>query len=120
MRVTVTTRCPTGPHVPAYAERRLSRLARHCRELAEVHLVLDGDLGRVPRYRVGAVAHVGHTLLTAEVEGMTLREAVDGVVDKLDRQIVRRKERLSEHKGHAAAGADPASPGPRPWRGERR
>lgn len=114
MRVTVTARCRLEPHLRAYAAGRLERLARHNRSLQEIRLVLDGDDRHIPRYSAEAVARLERAQVVARSDGSTLREAIDTVIDRLDRGVVRRKERLSEHKGHAAAGADPAAPGPRP------
>ena len=110
VRVTVTARCRLDRGLRAYAEEKLERLGRHVSQLHEVRLTLDGDQRHIPAFRAEAVVHLQHTQVAARVEGGSQREAVDRLVDKLDRLILRRKERVTAHKGRAPAGADPAEP----------
>ena len=112
-RISLVPRCRLDPGTREYAEEKVLKLERHSRRLHEVRLTLDGDERRVPAYSAEAVAHLGHSHVTARVEAATQREAVDRVVDKLDLALLRHKERVTEHKGHAHAGSDPADPAPR-------
>ena len=113
MRVTVVARCQLDNGLREYAEAKLGRLARHVAKLHELHLTVEDQSRRVSSYRAEVVAHLLHIQVAATVEAGTQREAVDLVVDKIDRQLLRRKERVTEHKGRAPAGADPTSPRPR-------
>jgi putative sigma-54 modulation protein len=113
MRVTFLARCALVPGMRDYADRKLARLARHAGRLHEVRLVIEGDPGRKPPFTAELTAHMDHSHLAARVDADTQQEAVDRIVDKLDRQVVRRKDRVTEHKGHAPAGADPLAPRPR-------
>lgn len=47
----------------------------------------------------------GKTLF-AKAEGQDVYAAIDGLVDKLDRQLVRHKERNGEHRGATAESFD--------------
>lgn len=113
MHLTVTARTRLDPAMRTYAVEKLERLERHDGGIHEARAVLIEDDRRVPRASVEVFVHLRHTNLTARCEGASLREAIDRVVDKIDRQIVRQKERVKEHKGRPAAGSDPLAPAPR-------
>jgi ribosomal subunit interface protein len=113
MRVTVTARNRLDPSLRTYASDKLGKLERHDGSLHEARIVLEEDDRRVPRASAEVVVHLRHGQLIARCEGSTLQEAIDLVVDKIHRQILRRKEKVKEHKGKAAAGSDPLAPSPR-------
>jgi putative sigma-54 modulation protein len=113
MRLTVTARTHLDPALRTYAVEKLTKLERHDGSIHEARAVLEDDGRRVPRASAEVFVHLRHQQLIARCEGTTVQEAVDKVLDKIDRQIVRRKERVKEHKGRAAAGSDPLAPGPR-------
>jgi putative sigma-54 modulation protein len=113
MHLTVTARSRLDPELRTYAVEKLARLERHDGSIHEARVVLDEDERRVPRASAEVFLHLRHEQLIARCDGSSVQEAVDKVVDKIDRQILRRKEKVKEHKGRAAAGSDPAAPGPR-------
>jgi len=113
MRLTVTARSRLDPALRTYAVEKLAKLERHDGSIHEARAVLEEDERRVPRASAEIFVHLRHEQLIARCDGSTIQEAVDRVVDKIDRQIVRRKERVKEHKGRPAAGSDPLAPGPR-------
>ena len=113
MRLTVTARSRLDPTLRTYAVEKLAKLERHDGGIHEARAVLEEDERRVPRASAEIFVHLRHEQLIAHCDGSTIQEAVDRVVDKIDRQIVRRKERVKDHKGRAAAGSDPLAPGPR-------
>ena len=113
MRLTVTARSRLDPTLRTYAVEKLAKLERHDGSIHEARAVLDDDERRVPRASAEIFVHLRHEQLIARCDGSTVQEAVDRVVDKIDRQIVRRKEKVKEHKGRPAAGSDPLAPGPR-------
>ncbi len=102
MSVTVTARqrIPTAMH--RYAEEKLERLSRHT-TLHDVTMVIDHDENRNPACQAEVIVHIHHTRLAAKVEAGTVQEAIDLVVDKADRQVLRRKDRVTDHKGHVGA-----------------
>lgn len=102
MRVTVTSRSTVGDHLRTYAEEKLDRLDRHAR-LHELRITLDSDPHHVPSGWAEIVAHLDHHRLVAKVEAPTLQAAIDLVVDKMDAQVRKRKDRLGEHKGSSGA-----------------
>ena len=113
MRLTVTARTHLDPALRTYAVEKLERLERHDGRIHEARAVLDEDDHRVPRASAEVFVHLHHRQVKARCDGPTLREAIDKVVDKVDRQILSHKERIKEHKGKPAAGSDPLAPAPR-------
>jgi len=113
MRLTVTARTRLDPALRTYTVEKLSRLERHSDSIHEARAVLEEDFRRVPRASAEVFVHLRHQQLVARCDGASVQEAIDRVIDKIDRQIVSRKERVKEHKGKAAAGSDPQAPGPR-------
>jgi putative sigma-54 modulation protein len=111
MRVSVTTRSSKDAGVREYAEEKLERLDRHA-HLHEARLTLDFDGHRIPPCFAEVVAHVDRAHLVAKVEATTEREAVDLVVDKMDAQVRRHKDRLTDHKGGIGADGRLASSPP--------
>jgi putative sigma-54 modulation protein len=108
VRVTIAARHPIPDDIRAYAEQKLRRLERHGNVL-EASLTLDHDTHRIPVASAELVVHLPHVRLSSSVEGVTLREAVDRVADRGDRQVLRRKERVTAHKGKVGAdGLDPS------------
>jgi putative sigma-54 modulation protein len=101
------------PALRSYCVDKLSKLDRHDGSIHEVRAVLEEDDRRVPRASAEVFVHLAHQQLVARCGGVSVQEAIDGVVDKIDRQVVRRKDKVKEHKGKPAAGSDPAAPGPR-------
>jgi putative sigma-54 modulation protein len=102
--VNVTIHChnvPLDQTLREYAEAKLRRLDRHFDRIVDARLELDLD-GRKsvdPAKTAALYVHVSRNLLSAKVRARDLHEAVDLVIDKLDEQLRRRKERLTAHRG---------------------
>ena len=82
------------PRLQSYVERKVGRLDRYMPNIAEVRI----DLAEEKSNRMGSrqvaqitVRHIRGTILRAEERTTDLFAAVDGVVDKLYRQIERYK-----------------------------
>ncbi len=85
----------------AYAEQKIRRLDRHFDRIHDVRLELDhaGKRSAEPAKTAELRVHVDGSILKGRVTAKELREALDLVVDKVDEQLRRRKERIKEHKG---------------------
>ena len=91
----------TGRHVrvtPAlkrYVESRLSRLARYGGELGDVQVVIG-----VEKYRHAAEAKlaVNGVAILAKASTDEMYASIDLVLDKIARQVAKRKEKLVSHK----------------------
>lgn len=102
MRVSITTRHPVSSAVREYAEQKLRRLERHA-SLHDIAMVIDHDAHRLPPATAEVIVHIHHVRLTARVDGTTVQEAIDRVIDRVDRQVLRRKERVTIRKGRVGA-----------------
>jgi putative sigma-54 modulation protein len=80
----------------AYAEEKLSRLTRYLENIVTIHVVLS-----VAKHRQIAevTLRVRDLTIRAEEESDDLYSSIDLVVEKLERQILRYKERIMTHAG---------------------
>ncbi len=90
----------TGHHVDVtdamhdYVTEKLARLERHFDHVTNAHVILSVEK---QRQKAEATVHVSGARLFAESEDGNLYAAIDDMVDKLDRQIRRHKEKLTDH-----------------------
>lgn len=90
----------TGHHVeitPAlrdYVSGKMERLERHFDHVTGVHCILTVE--KLRHKAEASVAVSGGTLFADAVQD-DMYAAVDALVDKLDRQIVKHKEKLTDH-----------------------
>ena len=80
-----------------YVTGKLAKLERHYDHITNIHVVLSVD--KVDQ-KAEATAHVSGAELFADAVSEDLYAAVDMLADKLDRQVIRHKEKLIErHQG---------------------
>lgn len=90
----------TGHHVDltaalrAYVTEKLERLERHFDNVTNVHVILSVEK---LRQKAEATIHVSGGNLFADAESDDMYAAIDALVDKLDRQIVKHKEKTTKH-----------------------
>ncbi|MCC5794920.1 MAG: ribosome hibernation promoting factor [Chromatiales bacterium] len=90
----------TGHHLditPAlrdYVNNKMAKLERHFDHVTDVHCVLSVEK---LRHRAEATIHVSGGRLFADATEEDMYAAIDGMVDKLDRQIKKHKEKLTDH-----------------------
>src|ERR1700680_41487 len=110
LRVAVTPQTPNPAEVRAYAEARIARMSRHAR-LHDASMIVEARQGKQPAYSAELIVHLHHHVrLVATAAAATSQEAIDAVVNRVDRQVLRRKDRVTERKGHLGAdGVGPAS-----------
>jgi putative sigma-54 modulation protein len=95
----------TGHHVEItpslrdYVSRKLERLERHFDHVTDIHCVLTVEK---LRHRAEATVNVTGGQLFADATEEDMYAAIDGLVDKLDRQIRRHKEKLTDHHAREA------------------
>ncbi len=96
----------TGHHVeitPAlrdYVSEKLGRLERHFDHVTNVHVVLSVEK---LRHKAEATFSITGNNLFANAEEEDMYAAIDALADKLDRQIKKHKEKLTDH--HRTEGA---------------
>ncbi len=82
------------PAIRAYAEEKLSRLTRYLENIVSMHVVLAVNKHR----QIAEVTlRVRDLTIRAEEESDDLYSSIDLVVEKLERQILRYKERIMAH-----------------------
>lgn len=77
-----------------YVNEKFERLKRHFDRVMDVHVVLEVEK---INQKAEATVQVNGATLFAEDNREDMYAAIDGLVDKLDRQIVKHKERQSQH-----------------------
>jgi putative sigma-54 modulation protein len=92
------------PALRTYVTTKLDRITRHFDQVVDVKVLLtvEKQKEKEKRQRAECNIHVKGSDLFAESSHEDLYAAVDELVDKLDRQVVRHKDKMHEHK-HAAA-----------------
>lgn len=89
------------PALREYVETKLARLARHFEQPIEVRTQLSLDK---PDHRAEATVSVSGRTLHADANAIDMYAAIDLLADKLDRLLVKHKEKLVDHhRGESAA-----------------
>lgn len=90
----------TGHHVEVtealrnYVAEKLSRLERHFERVTDIHVVLSVEK---LKHQAEATIDLAGTRIHAEADNGDMYAAIDGLVDKLDRQVLKHKEKLRDH-----------------------
>ena len=101
-RVRITARQPLPDSMQAYARDKLRRLTKHA-NLHDVSMVIDHDIHSHRLSRVEIVAHLHHVRIAAQGQAPTLPEAIDLATQRADRQVLERKDRVTDRKGRVGA-----------------
>lgn len=95
----------TGHHVEitaslrAYVEKRLERVRRHFDDVIDVNFVLSVEK---LQHKAEATVHVRGGNIHADAVDTDMYAAIDALVDKLDRSVLKHKEKQRDH--HATEG----------------
>ncbi len=90
----------TGQHLditPAlrdYVNEKIDRLERHFDNVTDIHVVLSVEK---LRHKAEATMHIAGGNLFADAVEEDMYAAIDALADKLDRQIKKHKEKLTDH-----------------------
>ena len=92
------------PALRTYVTSKLDRISRHFDQVVDIKVLLTVDKLKEKdlRQRAECNIHVKGNDMFAESSHQDLYAAVDELVDKLDRQVVRYKDKLQDHH-HATA-----------------
>ena len=92
------------PALRSYVTTKLDRIIRHFDQVVDVKVLLTVEnlKEKERRQRAECSIHVKGSDMFAESSHEDLYAAVDELVDKLDRQVVRHKSRVKNHH-HLAA-----------------
>jgi putative sigma-54 modulation protein len=95
----------TGHHVEitesmrTYVEKRLEKVKRHFDHVIDVHCVMSVEK---LEHKAEATVHVSGTNIFADAVDTNIYAAIDALVDKLDRGVLKHKEKQRDH--HASEG----------------
>ena len=91
----------TGHHVDIteamrnHVESKFERVGRHFDQVIDVHVILSVEK---LRQKAEATIHVNGANVFAETVHEDMYAAIDGMIDKLDRQVLKYKEKKSNHR----------------------
>lgn len=88
----------TGRHVEVtapiqdYVQKKFERIERHFDHITNVHVILEVEK---KDHKAEATVHAaGHADIFAEAKAENMYAAIDLLIDKLDRQVVKHKEKI--------------------------
>ncbi len=90
----------TGHHVEitdslrSYVDTKFSKLERHFDHISNVHVILNVEK---LNQKAKATVHLSGAEVFASAENTDMYAAIDSMVDKLDRQVIKHKEKLKKH-----------------------
>ena len=96
MQITIT-----GQHLDltdalrSYIEEKFQKLSRHFANVIDVRVVLSVEKSR---QKADASMLVGGNQFHADAETDDMYAAIDALLDKIDRQVLRHKEKLKDHR----------------------
>ncbi len=82
-----------------YVKQKIERIERHFDIVSDVHCILSVEK---LRHKAEAKVNVNGGTIYAETTEDDMYAAIDGLVDKLDRQVRKHKEKLSDHHARHA------------------
>jgi len=77
-----------------YVENKLEKLERHFDQVVDVNVILSVEK---LRQKAEATVHLSGTNVFAEDTQEDMYAAIDGLIDKLDRQVKKHKEKITNH-----------------------
>ncbi len=99
----------TGHHIELtdalrdYVKEKIQRIERHFDHVTNVHVILSVERHQ---QKAEATVHVSGADVFAYDVKDDMYAAIDGLVDKLDRQIIKHKEKVQRHgRGNGSARA---------------
>lgn len=90
----------TGHHIEitdslrTYVDTKFSKLERHFDHISNVHVILNVEK---LNQKAEATMHLSGAEVFASSENTDMYAAIDSMVDKLDRQVIKHKEKLKKH-----------------------
>jgi len=83
------------PALRTYVSTKMERLERHFDNVTNIHVILSVEK---LIQKAEASLHVSGANLFANAEHQDMYAAIDSLVDKLDRQIKKHKEKVKDHR----------------------
>ncbi len=96
------------PALREYIETKLERITRHFDNVigVTVMLVVDANIEKEKRQRAEINVHMRGKDLHVESEAQDMYAAIDLLMDKLDRQVLKHKDKIQDHQHAGIRGYD--------------
>ena len=87
------------PSLREYVQNKLERIKRHFDNVIDVTVILavDDNTEKDKRQRAEINVHMRGKDLHVESEAQDMYSAIDMLMDKLDRQVLKHKDRIQDH-----------------------
>lgn len=85
----------TGEPLKTFIEEKMMKIERHVQPIQKIHVILHVDKNQ---HRAEATVGLKGVQLFAESVGENMYAAIDGLVDKLDRQAIKHKDKQKGHR----------------------
>lgn len=91
----------TGHHIEVsaalrdYVSNKFDKLERHFDNMTDIHCILTVEK---LVHKAEATIHLGGGTIHADSEQEDMYAAIDSLVDKLDRQVKKHKEKITDHR----------------------
>lgn len=96
MQINITGhRLDVTPAIRAFTEEKFDKLERHFDQITSINVVFDVEK---LRQIAEATVFVAKGELHASSESEDLYAAIDTLIDKLDRQLIKHKEKMRQHR----------------------
>ena len=96
MQINITGRhIEVTPALRAYATEKMQKLARHFDQVTSINIILN--IEKLQQVAEGTVTAGGRTLF-ATVSATDMYASIDKLEDKLDKQVRRYKDRITNHQ----------------------
>ena len=100
MQLTVTGHhIDVSPAMRKYVAKKMARVERHFDNVTDMHCILTVEK---LAHKAEATVHLRGVTIHADSVESDMYAAIDGLVDKLDRQVKRHKEKLKSHHARHA------------------
>ena len=86
---------PITPAIREYVGLKLQRIAHHFDNVIDVNVIMSVEK---LRQKAEATVHVRGRDIFCEASAQDMYAAIDGLVDKLDRTIIKHKEKTLSHR----------------------
>ena len=88
------------PGIREYIVGKLDRIVRHCDRIIEIEVLLSVDTlpQKEIRQRAEVTLRLKGETLHAEEQAQDLYAAIDGLIEKLDRQVARSQGKVKNHR----------------------
>ena len=91
---------PITPAIREYVEAKLERITHHFDNVIDVNVIMSVEK---LEHKVEATVHVRGRDIFCESSAPDMYAAIDGLIDKLDRAIIKHKEKSLSHRHDGGA-----------------